>query len=116
MKAALYARVSTDMQNEGYSIDAQKELLKKYCEIKQIESTTTILTAVIRAAPSSAPCFKGSRGLPETQHRASFIVYKLDSFRAATRHAVSIEEYSFRTTSISYPSVKTSTRRRTARR
>jgi DNA invertase Pin-like site-specific DNA recombinase len=37
MKAALYARVSTDMQNEGYSIDAQKELLKKYCEIKQIE-------------------------------------------------------------------------------
>ncbi len=37
MKAALYARVSTDMQNEGYSIDAQKELLKKYCEVKQIK-------------------------------------------------------------------------------
>ncbi len=36
MTAALYCRVSTDMQNEGYSIDAQKELLKTFCKLKEI--------------------------------------------------------------------------------
>ncbi len=37
-KAALYARVSTEAQwEEGYSIDAQKEMLSAYCKTKGIE-------------------------------------------------------------------------------
>ena len=36
-KAALYIRVSTDAQREeGYSIDAQKDMLSAYCKSKQI--------------------------------------------------------------------------------
>lgn len=38
LKAAIYVRVSTDDQaTEGYSIEAQKYELKKYCSTKQIE-------------------------------------------------------------------------------
>ena len=34
IKAGLYARVSTDSQLEGYSIDAQKEFLLSYAKSK----------------------------------------------------------------------------------
>ena len=35
MKVALYVRVSTlEQAEEGYSINEQKDKLKKYCEIK----------------------------------------------------------------------------------
>lgn len=38
-KTALYIRVSTDAQaEEGYSIEAQKEMLEGYCKSKQIEN------------------------------------------------------------------------------
>ncbi len=38
-KAALYIRVSTDAQREeGYSIEAQTEMLKGYCQSKQIKN------------------------------------------------------------------------------
>lgn len=36
IKAGLYCRVSTDIQMEGYSIDAQKEMLAHYCASKEI--------------------------------------------------------------------------------
>lgn len=36
-KAGLYCRVSTDIQMEGYSIDAQKEFLVSYCKMHEIE-------------------------------------------------------------------------------
>ncbi len=36
-RAGLYARVSTDIQMEGYSIEAQQDYLKKYCELHDIE-------------------------------------------------------------------------------
>ena len=36
-KAGLYSRVSTDIQMEGYSIEAQKEFLVSYCKMHEIE-------------------------------------------------------------------------------
>lgn len=36
-KAGLYCRVSTDIQMEGYSIEAQQEFLKQYCIMHDIE-------------------------------------------------------------------------------
>jgi len=32
MRAALYARVSTEEQTEGYSLDAQVECFRRYCQ------------------------------------------------------------------------------------
>ena len=37
-KAGLYCRVSTDIQMEGYSIDAQKDFLKSYCKMHEIDN------------------------------------------------------------------------------
>ena len=37
IKAGLYSRVSTDIQMEGYSIDAQKDFLMSYCKMHEIE-------------------------------------------------------------------------------
>ena len=37
IKAGLYSRVSTDIQMEGYSIEAQKEFLVSYCKMHEIE-------------------------------------------------------------------------------
>lgn len=37
-KAGLYCRVSTDIQMEGYSIDAQKEFLVSYCKMHEIDN------------------------------------------------------------------------------
>ena len=36
-KAGLYCRVSTDIQMEGYSIDAQQDFLKTYCKMHEIK-------------------------------------------------------------------------------
>ena len=38
IKAGLYSRVSTDMQMEGYSIEAQKDFLLSYCKMHEIDS------------------------------------------------------------------------------
>ena len=37
LRAALYARVSTDEQaEEGYSLDAQLDILRTYCEVHDL--------------------------------------------------------------------------------
>ncbi len=35
MRAALYARVSSEEQVEGYSIDAQRRAFRQFCETRQ---------------------------------------------------------------------------------
>ena len=37
IKCDIYTRVSTTMQVDGYSLDAQKEKLKRYAEFQNIE-------------------------------------------------------------------------------
>lgn len=37
MKAVILARVSTEMQEDGYSLDAQLDRLRNYCSIKGLE-------------------------------------------------------------------------------
>ncbi len=36
-KCYLYTRVSTSMQVDGYSLDAQKDKLRKYAEFQELE-------------------------------------------------------------------------------
>lgn len=48
--AALYVRVSTDAQfEEGYSVEAQIEMLEGYCKAKQIKAISHTLTEDILA-------------------------------------------------------------------
>ena len=37
MKAVILARVSTEMQQDGFSLDAQLDRLRNYCSIKGLE-------------------------------------------------------------------------------
>ena len=37
IKCDIYTRVSTTMQVDGYSLDAQKEKLKRYAEFQNME-------------------------------------------------------------------------------
>lgn len=37
MKAVILARVSTEMQEDGFSLDAQLDRLRNYCSLKRLE-------------------------------------------------------------------------------
>lgn len=37
MKAVILARVSTEMQEDGFSLDAQLDRLRNYCSLKDLE-------------------------------------------------------------------------------
>lgn len=42
IKCDIYTRVSTTMQVDGYSLDAQKEKLKRYAEFQNMEIVMSI--------------------------------------------------------------------------
>ena len=42
-KCYIYTRVSTAMQVDGYSLDAQKEKLKRYADYEEMEIVGSIL-------------------------------------------------------------------------
>jgi len=94
LKAALYARVSTEEQvREGYSINAQKELLNEYASRNNIE----IIEKYIDEGKSG----KSIDGRPEMKRllrdakTGSFeivIVYKLDRLARKTKDSLEIME------------------------
>ena len=43
IKCDIYTRVSTTMQVDGYSLDAQKEKLKRYAEFQNMEIVNVVL-------------------------------------------------------------------------
>ena len=44
IKCDIYTRVSTTMQVDGYSLDAQKEKLKRYAEFQNMEIISPVLS------------------------------------------------------------------------
>ena len=45
-KCYIYTRVSTSMQVDGYSFDAQKDKLRKYAEYQEMSTSGNILMRV----------------------------------------------------------------------
>lgn len=94
MKAVLYARVSTEEQaTEGYSINAQKELLYEYANKNNIE----IIEEYIDEGKSG----KSIEGRPEMKRLLrdakdenfnAVIIYKLDRLSRKTKDALEIAE------------------------
>ncbi|MGY3714915.1 recombinase family protein [Sutcliffiella cohnii] len=94
MKAVLYARVSTEEQaTEGYSINAQKELLYEYANKNNIE----IIEEYIDEGKSG----KSIEGRPEMKRLLrdakeenfnAVIIYKLDRISRKTKDALEIAE------------------------
>ncbi len=78
-KAALYIRVSTDAQREeGYSIDAQKEMLSAFCVTKKIENYEFFIDGGFTGSNLDRP--EMQRLIKEVKEGkiSSVIVYKLD--------------------------------------
>lgn len=95
MKAALYARVSTDTQNEGYSIDAQKELLKKYCEVKQITSYDYYIDGGYSGSNVERPMMQKLINDCKNHCIDIIIVYKLDRLSRSQRDTLYLIEEIF---------------------
>lgn len=78
-KAALYARVSTDAQREeGYSIDAQKEMLAAYCKTKLISSSEFYIDGGFSGSNVERPELQRLIHDVEAGEIFCVVVYKLD--------------------------------------
>lgn len=78
-KAALYARVSTDAQREeGYSIDAQKEMLAAYCKTKTIGRSEFYVDGGFSGSSVERPELQRMIADVEAGEIFCVIVYKLD--------------------------------------
>ncbi len=94
MKAALYARVSTEEQTEGYSIDAQKRAFQRLCEERgwiphheYIEAGKSAHTDDIR----KRPVFKQALDDALSGQYDVLVVHRIDRF--ARRVAITIEYF-----------------------
>lgn len=76
---ALYIRVSTDAQaEEGYSIEAQKEMLKGYCKSKQIENFEFFIDGGFSGSNIMRPELERLIKLIKSNKIKAVVVYKLD--------------------------------------
>ena len=88
MRAALYARVSTEEQTEGYSIDAQRRAFQRLCD----ERGWTPLHEYIEAGKSAhtddiskRPVFKQAIDDALAGKYDVLVVHKIDRFSRKTR-------------------------------
>jgi site-specific DNA recombinase len=78
-KAAIYIRVSTDAQrDEGYSIDAQKEMLTAYCVSKAIKSYDYYIDGGYTGSNIDRPELKRLINDVKNELIDTILVYKLD--------------------------------------
>ena len=81
IKCDIYTRVSTTMQVDGYSLDAQKEKLKRYAEFQNMEIVNELIAlrqhdiAVQRKHPAKFRRFKNINGVNNTIIFGSFVNY-----------------------------------------
>jgi site-specific DNA recombinase len=79
VRAALYVRVSTEAQREeGYSIEAQKEMLEAYCKTKQIRSYEFYIDGGFSGSTVDRPELQRLIQDVETGEVNCVVVYKLD--------------------------------------
>ncbi len=92
-KAALYARVSTEAQwEEGYSIDAQKEMLLAYCKTKGIEETEFYIDGGFSGATTKRPALEKLTDDIKKGLISTVIVYKLDRFSRSQKDTLYLIE------------------------
>jgi len=95
VRAALYCRVSTDMQTEGYSIDAQKELLASYCKIKGINKYSYYVDAGYSGSNMLRPSLSKLTADCKEKKISVVIVYKLDRLSRSQKDTLFLIEEVF---------------------
>ena len=71
IKCDIYTRVSTTMQVDGYSLDAQKEKLKRYAEFQNME--------IVNEYSDEGKSGKSIEGRPEFQR--CWIILRMEQMR-----------------------------------
>lgn len=104
--AALYIRVSTDAQREeGYSIDAQKEMLSAYCISRQIADYEFYIDGGFTGSNIERP--EMQRLIDDINHHrvSHVIVYKLDRLSRSQKDTLYLIEDIFNPNDISFVSM-----------
>ncbi len=78
IKCDIYTRVSTTMQVDGYSLDAQKEKLKRYAEFQNME--------IVNEYSDEGKSGKSVEGRPEFQRMLENIENGTDEVHSGRRH------------------------------
>ncbi len=104
--AALYARVSTDAQfEEGYSIDAQREMLIGYCKSRQIDTYRLYIDGGFSGSHIERPQLQALMQDVREGHVSHVIVYKLDRLSRSQKDTLFLIEDLFNPNGVSFVSL-----------
>ncbi len=108
-KAALYIRVSTDAQREeGYSIEAQQEMLCAFCKSKQIENYQFYIDGGFTGSNIDRPQMKELIQDIESRRVNVVVVYKLDRLSRSQKDTLYLIEDVFLPNGVDFISVQES--------
>ncbi len=104
--AALYARVSTEMQaEEGYSIEAQKKLLEAWCVSREIKNFVFYVDAGFSGSNLERPAIKKLLEDIEENRIGTVAVYKLDRLSRSQKDTLFLIEDIFNPKSVDFVSL-----------
>ena len=104
--AALYVRVSTDAQfEEGYSVEAQKELLSAYCVAREIPQTAFYVDGGFSGSTLDRPAMKQLIADIESGLVDRVVVYKLDRLSRSQKDTLYLIEDVFNRYNVGFSSL-----------
>lgn len=106
IKAGLYARVSTDMQVEGYSIDAQKELLVNFAKSKEFDSYEFYIDGGFSGKDLNRPAIQKLINDVKNRNIDCIIVYKLDRISRSQKDTLFLIEEVFNKYNVGFISIR----------
>ena len=107
--AALYIRVSTDAQREeGYSIEAQQEMLGAFCKSKQIQNYSFYIDGGFTGSNIDRPQMKELISDIESRKVNIVVVYKLDRLSRSQKDTLYLIEDVFLPNGVDFISVQES--------
>lgn len=108
-KAAIYIRVSTEYQKEeGYSIDAQKEMLTAYCVSKGIKNYDYYIDGGFSGSNIDRPEMKRLISDAKAKKLNAVLVYKLDRLSRSQKDTLYLIEDVFNPNGVSFISLNES--------
>lgn len=108
-KAAIYIRVSTDAQREeGYSIEAQKEMLTAYCVSKGIKKYEYYIDGGFSGSNIERPELKRLIGDIKSGRISTVLVYKLDRLSRSQKDTLYLIEDVFNPNNVDFVSLNES--------
>ena len=105
-KAGLYCRVSTDIQMEGYSIDAQKDFLKSYCKMHEIDNYEFYIDGGYSGSNINRPDMQRLIEDVEDHKIDIVVVFKLDRLSRSQKDTLYLIEEIFNPNDCGFVSIK----------